>query len=155
MSIFSQFRDHFLLIFLNFRHQKSLIFMELSSFLKVLLFRLVMLFLSCFSGLLGPLGGLWGLILEAFGRHLGPLGAVLGRTRGRPRDFLRASWPPRRPRCPQEPQRRLPEASQTPPEASRRHPRGVQEAFQRPQTVIIVVVTCYASTWARRNARSD
>ena len=150
------------MIFVTFRHQKSLVFMKLSSFLKVLLFRLVMLFLSCFSGLLGPLGGLWGLILEAFGRHLGPLGAVLGRIRGHPRDLLRASWPPRRPRCPQEPQTRLPEASQTspeasqtPPEASQRHPRSVQEAFQRPQTVDIVVTTCYASTKARRNARSD
>ena len=102
--------------------------MELYSFLRFLLFRRVMLIFWCFNGLLGPLGGLWGLILEAFGRHLGPLGAVLGRTRGRPRDFLRASWPPRRPRCPQEPQRRLPEASQTPPEASQRHPGDVQEA---------------------------
>ena len=139
-----------------------MIFIELSSFLKVLPFQRVMLNLWRFYGLLGHLGGLWGLILEAFGRHLGPLGAVLGRTRGRPRDFLTASWPPRRPRCPQEPQRRLPEvsqtlpeASQTPPEASQRHPRSVQEAFHKPQTVDIVVSTCHASTRARRNARSD
>ena len=47
---------------------------------------------------------------------------------GRPSELLKASWPPRRPRCPQELQRRLQEASQTPPEASQRHPRDVQEA---------------------------
>ena len=57
-----------------------------------------------------------------------PFWEVLGGIWGRPCELLRASWPPRRPRCPQEPQRRLPEASQTPPEASQRHPRDVQEA---------------------------
>ena len=106
--------------------------MRKSSFLRFLLFSLVMLLLLCFCGLLGPLGGLWGLLSEALGGHLGPLGLVLGGLRGRPWDFLRASWPPRRPRCPQGPQRRLPEASQTLPEASQRHPRrrpgGLQEA---------------------------
>ena len=69
--------------------------------------------------------------------------------------FLAAKAPKMPPRAPKTPPGRLPDASQTPPETSRRHPRGVQEAFQRPQTVDIVVATCYASTKARRNARSD
>ena len=116
-----------------------MIFIELSSFLRFLLFRLVMLLLWCFNGLLGPLGGLWGLVWEAFGDHLWSLGVVLGEVSGRPWEFLRASWAPKRPRCPQKPQTRLPEASQTPPDASQttpeasqrhpqRHPGGLQEA---------------------------
>ena len=109
-----------------------MIFVELSSILRFLLFRRVMLLLKCFNGLLGPLGDLWGLFWEAFGGHLGSLGVVLEEVWGRPRDFLRASWPPRRPRCPQDPPKCLPDASRTPPEASQRHPQrrpgGLQEA---------------------------
>ena len=106
--------------------------MELSLFLKFLLFRRVMLILWCFYNLLGPLGGLWGLFWEAFGGHLGSLGVALGEVWGRPCEFLKASWAPWRPRCPQEPPRRPPEASQTPPEASRRPPRGTPEASKGP-----------------------
>ena len=47
--------------------------------MSFLLFRLVMLFLWRFTGFLGPLGELWGLLWEALGGHLGPLGVVLGK----------------------------------------------------------------------------
>ena len=65
-----------------------------------------------------------------------PLGDVLG---GRPCELLRASWPPRRPRCPQELQRRLQEASQTPPETSQRHFGSDFGTFGGPKIVIFFI----------------
>ena len=96
------------------------------------MFRLVLLLL-CFNGLLGPLGGLWGLVWEALGGHLWSLGVVLGEVSGRPWEFLRAAWAPKRPRCSQD-------GPKSPPQGSRRLPKGVQktsrtatEAFSRLQ----------------------
>ena len=83
-----------------------------------------------------PLGASWGPLGPLLGGFWRPFG-VSWEVWGRPWDFLKASWGPWRPRCPQGPRNRLPEASKTPPETSRRHPRGVQEAFQRPKTALL------------------
>ena len=99
---------------------------------RFLLFFIGMLFLCCFNGLCGPLGVPWGMFGEALGGHLGHLGAVLGRASGRLCDFRKASWEPRRPRCPQEPPKRLPEVPQTPQEASQRLPQRRPGGLQEP-----------------------
>ena len=65
--------------------------------------------------------------------------------------FLGALAPKMPPRAPKTPPGGLPDTPGGLPEAPLRRPRGLPEA----QILDIVVVTCYASTRARRNARSD
>ena len=167
----------FLLLFVgHFLNFFSLTFFFISydreSFIFIVTVKLFddFVFLSCsllYSCIFTDFWSFWDLPRHQNGVHRSrfpPFWEVLGGIWGRPCELLRASWPQRRPRCPQELQRRLQEASQTPPEASQRHPRDAQENENCSKVdLFIFFITfcaislslCYASTPARRNARSD